>query len=57
LLLALAGDFRVLQERMLVGGDGAGSGERGAVVAGFGELPGMMDLPVVDGSMIESDGD
>jgi hypothetical protein len=37
---------------MLVGGDGAGSGERGAVVAGFGEVPGMMDLPV-----IESDGD
>ncbi len=57
LLLALAGDFRVLQERMLVGGDGAGSGERGAVVAGFGEVPGMMDLPVIDGSMIESDGD
>ena len=55
LLLALAGDFRVLQERMLVGGDGAGSGERGAVVAGFGEVAGMMDVPVVDGSVIDSE--
>lgn len=41
-LLALAGDFRILQEKMLVGGDGSGQGERGAQVAGFGEQP--MDI-------------
>ena len=44
LLMQLAGDFRVLQERMVVGGDGTGSGERGAIVAGFGESPGIVDM-------------
>ena len=44
LLMELAGDFRVLQERMFVGGDGSGSGERGAIVAGFGEEPVMLDV-------------
>jgi hypothetical protein len=44
LLLELAGDFRVLQERMFLGGDGAGSGERGAIVAGFGDSPGIVDV-------------
>lgn len=44
LLLALAGDFRVLQERMFMAGDGSGSGERGAIVAGFGEEPVMLDV-------------
>ena len=47
LLLELAGDFRVLQERMFAGGDGTGSGERGAVVAGFGESPGIVDIGTV----------
>lgn len=47
LLLALAGDFRVLQERMFVGGDGSGSGERGAIVAGFGESAGIVDMDVI----------
>jgi hypothetical protein len=46
LLMELAGDFRVLQERMFVGGDGSGSGERGAIVAGFGEEPGIIDVIV-----------
>jgi hypothetical protein len=55
LLLELAGDFRVLQERMLVGGDGSGSGERGAVVAGFGEVPAIIEVPMIDVPVIESE--
>lgn len=47
LLLELAGDFRVLQERMFASGDGTGSGERGAVVAGFGESPGIVDIGTI----------
>ena len=46
-LLALAADFRVLQERMQAGGDGSGVGVRGAQVAGFGESPaGMLEIEV-----------
>jgi hypothetical protein len=45
-LLALAGDFRVLQERMMVGGDGSGSGSSNARVIGFGESQDLMELDV-----------
>lgn len=42
LLLGLAGDFRVLQERMLAGGADP-SRPQGAVVGGFGEEPVILD--------------
>jgi len=47
LLLELAGDFRVLQESMFASGDGSGSGARGAVVSGFGESDGIVDVSTV----------
>lgn len=47
-LLALAGDFRVLQERIVSGGDGTGSGSHGAAVIGFGESPTDFDTLEVE---------
>jgi hypothetical protein len=42
-LLALAGDFRILQEKIMAGGDGSGSGSNNAAVVGFGESPATFD--------------
>ena len=42
-LLALAGDFRILQEKIMSGGDGSGSGTNNAAVVGFGESPATFD--------------
>jgi len=53
LLLELAGDFRVLQESMFAGGDGSGSGVRGAVVSGFGESDGIVDVSTVIDDVVE----
>lgn len=47
LLMQLAGDFRMLQERMTSVG-GSGEGERGATVPGFGMSDAMVDVAVDD---------
>ena len=45
-LLGLAADFRVLQERIMSGGDGSGSGSSQAGVLGFGESSDLLVLDV-----------